>query len=193
MDERRSIVPVSDSLLPEARLVVERALHDTVYFSGALDAIRAAVLAPGADGRAIACVRDERIEGVIVFGFFAGANGAGRLQLAVVDEGSRRARVGRALAEEAFALLRAEGARFVLAELPEDERALPGARAYLEAMEFHLESRVEDYLREGVALAFMRRDFATGWRMHEGEERLCSSPSGLRSFRLRQRGGCLLG
>jgi len=160
--ERRSIVPISRSLLAQARLIVERALHDTAYLDGALDALRAAVDAPGAERRALACVRDERIEGVIVFGFFGGANGAGRLQLAVVDEGSRRARVGRALAEEALALLQAEGARFVLAELPEDERALPGARAFLEALEFRLESRVEDFFRDGVALAFMRRDPAAG-------------------------------
>jgi ribosomal protein S18 acetylase RimI-like enzyme len=156
--ERRSIVPVSRSLLPQARLIVERALHDTAYLDGALDALRAAVIAPGADGRALACVRDDQVDGVIVFGFFGGANGAGRLQLVVVEEGSRRARVARALAEEAFKLLRAEGARFVLAELPEDERALPGARAFLEALAFRVESRVEDFFRDGVALAFMRRD-----------------------------------
>jgi ribosomal protein S18 acetylase RimI-like enzyme len=162
VDERRSIVPVSRSLLPQARLIVERALHDTAYLEGALDALRRAVVAPGADGRALACVREERMEGVIVFGFFGGASGAGRLQLAVVNEGSRRKRVGMALAEEALALLQAEGARFVLAELPEDERALPGARAFLEALEFCLESRIEDFFRDGVALAFMRRDSATG-------------------------------
>lgn len=162
MRERRSIVPVSRSLLPQARLIVERALHDTAYLDGGLDALGAAVDAPGADGRALACVRDERMEGVIVFGFFGGANGAGRLQLVVVDEGSRRARVGRALAEEAFALLRSEGARFVLAELPEDERALQGARAFLEALEFRVESRVEDFFRDGVALAFMRRNPGAG-------------------------------
>ncbi len=162
MGERRSIVPVSRSLLPPARLIVERALHDTAYLDGALDALRAAVNAPGADGRALAFVRDDQIDGVIVFGFFGGANGAGRLQLAVVEEGSRRAQVGRALAEEAFAVLHAEGARFVLAELPEDERALPGARAFLEALEFRLESRVEDFFRDGVALAFMRRDPGAG-------------------------------
>jgi ribosomal protein S18 acetylase RimI-like enzyme len=160
--ERRSIVPVSGSLQAQARRIVEQALHDTAYLEGALDALRTAVDAPGADGRALACVRDERIEGVIVFGLFAGANGAGRLQLAAVDEGSRRTRVGRALADEAFALLRSEGARFVLAELPEDEHALPGACTFLEALGFRLESRVEDFFRDGVALAFMRRDSATG-------------------------------
>lgn len=162
MRERRSIVPVSRSLLPQARLIVERALRDTAYLDGALDALRAAVETPGADGRALACVRDERIEGVIVFGFFGGASGAGRVQLAVVDQGSRRAHVARALAEEAFALLRSEGARFVLAELPEDEHALPGARAFLEALGFSQESRVEDFFRDGVALAFMRRDPGAG-------------------------------
>ena len=43
MRERRLIVPVSPELLPGALRVVERALADTRYLAGALDALRSAV------------------------------------------------------------------------------------------------------------------------------------------------------
>lgn len=158
MSVRREIVPVSRSLLANAVLLVERALADTPYLDGALDALRSAASAPGADGRALASVREERLEGVIVFGFFGGANGAGRVQLAVTDEWARRTHVGTALMDEATTLLRADGARFVLAELPDDPRALPGARVFLESASFREESRVDDFYRIGVALSFMRRE-----------------------------------
>ena len=138
--------------------LVERVLGDTPYLDGALEALCSAVGAPGADGRALASVAGERVEGVIVFGFFGGAVGAGRLQLAVVEESSRRTRVGRALVEHAIALLGGEGARFLLAELPDDPRALHGARAFLESASFREESRVDDFYRVGVALSFMRRE-----------------------------------
>ena len=158
MSERRLIAPVTPALLPRATRVVERALHETPYLTSALGTLRSAVSAPSAAGRALATVRDEQLEGVLVFGFFGGTNGAGRLQLAVIEEGARRARAGRTLVDAAIAVMRAEGARFVLAELPEDPRALPGARAFLESMSFREESRVENFYREGVALSFMRRD-----------------------------------
>lgn len=158
MRARREIVSVTRLLLPRATQLVERALDGTPYLDGALDALRLAVRAPGGDGRALACVISERIEGVIVFGFFGGADGAGRLQLTVIEESSRRTRAGRTLAVHAIALLGREGARFVLAELPEDPGALPGARAFLESLSFTQESRVENFYREGIALSFMRRD-----------------------------------
>lgn len=158
MSVRREIVPVSHSLLPHAVLLVEHALADTPYLDGALDALRRAIGTPGADGRALASMREGRLEGVIVFGFFGGANGAGRVQLAVTDASARRTRVGTALMEQALTLLRADGARFVLAELPDDPRVLRNARAFLESSSFREESRVEDYYRLGVALSFMRRE-----------------------------------
>jgi ribosomal protein S18 acetylase RimI-like enzyme len=155
---RREIVPVSRALLPHAVLLVEHALADTPYLAGALDALRSAVSAPGADGRALASMREERLEGVMVFGFFAGAHGAGRVQLAVTDAWARRTHAGTALMEEATTMLRADDARFVLAELPDDPRALRGARAFLETSSFREEGRVEDFYRSGVALSFMRRE-----------------------------------
>jgi ribosomal protein S18 acetylase RimI-like enzyme len=158
VSERRLIVPVSHPLLPRASDVVERALRDTHYLSGALDTLQSAVRAPGAEGRALASMVGDDVEGVIVFGVFGGASGAGRLHFVAVENRARRAGVARALVSTAIASLAASHARFVLAELPDDPRELGGSREFLEALGFHEESRVDDFYRDGIALAFMRRE-----------------------------------
>jgi len=138
--------------------VAQRALHLTPYLTAALDALRSAVGAPGADGRALASVRDGEVEGVVVFGLFGGANGAGRLHFVLVYNEARRSGAARALVDAAIEALAAQHARFVLAELPDDPDALPGAREFLRSLGFAEESRVDDYLRDGIALSFMRRE-----------------------------------
>lgn len=158
MSDWRTIVTVSAELLPQATLVLERVLRDTPYLDGALDALRSAVESPGDDARAVGTMLEGRLESVIVFGFFGGADGAGRVQLTVIDADVRRMRLGWLLVEDAVSYLETRGARFVLAELPNDPRALPGARDFLESMSFREESRVEDFYRAGVAQLFMRRE-----------------------------------
>lgn len=138
-----------------------RALGLSSYAAGALESLELAVRAPGAEARAVGALHGETLEGVAVFGEFAGAVGAARLHLVVVDEGARRSGVGRALVEAAVAHARNEASRFVLAEVPDDARALPGAREFLAALGFREESRVEDFFRDGVALTFVRRDLET--------------------------------
>lgn len=154
----REIVPISGTLLPEAVLLLERVLSGTPYLDGAVETLASAVQSPGAGGRAMGTIVDEHLESVIVFGFFGGAHGAGRLNLTVVEPEARRARMGWLLVEDAIDQLRHHGARFVLAELPDDPRALIGAREFLESMRFREESRVENFYRDGIALSFMRRD-----------------------------------
>lgn len=154
----RLIVPVSPSLLPRASAVVERALRATHYRLGALDALRSAVAAPSPDGRALATMTGDDIDGVIVFGIFGGTSGAGRLHFVAVESGARRTGAARALVDAAIESLAASGARFVLAELPDDSRHLPGARDFLVALGFSEEGRVEDFYRDGVALSFLRRE-----------------------------------
>jgi ribosomal protein S18 acetylase RimI-like enzyme len=158
VSERRSIVPVSPSLLSRACAAVERALHDTHYVDGALDALRSAVAAPGPDGRALACMSADVLNGVIVFGLFGGASGAGRLHFVLVEQASRRTGVARALVGAALDALTVSGARFALAEVPDDARELPGARDFLRALGFSEVSRVDDFCRDGVALSFLRRE-----------------------------------
>ena len=156
MSERRQIVPVSPALRSGTSALITRALEGTRYLDGALEALHAAIASPSADARALASTVDARIDGVVVFGCFGGASGAGRLQIVAVERAARRAGVGAALAREALDALRADGARFALAELPDDALGLPDAREFLESLGFVEESRVEDFYRDGLALAFMR-------------------------------------
>ncbi len=162
MSDWRTIVTVSAELLPQASLVIERVLRGTPYIDGALDALRSTVESPGADARAVGTMLEGRLESVIVSGFFGGTDGAGRVQLTVIDADVRRMRLGWLLVEHAISYLGTKGARFVLAELPDDPRALPGARDFLESMSFREESRVDNFYREGVAQLFMRREIIRG-------------------------------
>jgi GNAT superfamily N-acetyltransferase len=157
---RRSIVAVSPSLLPPAAALVERVLRGTHYLAGALDALRSVVEAPGVEGRALASMMDHDMEGVIVFGSFGGTSGAGRLHFVVVENRTRRTGVARVLASEALESLAEAGARFVLAELPDDPHELTGSHEFLEALEFAEESRMDDFFRDGIALVFMRRELS---------------------------------
>lgn len=162
MTVRGTIVELDSPRLAPAAQLVARALGHTTYAGGALEALELAVRTPGSEARALGCVRDERVDGVIVFGAYAGAIGAGRIHLVIVDLALRRTGVGRLLVNAAVAHLRSDRARFALAELPRDEQALPGAFAFLAAMGFREESRVEDFVRDAIALSFMRRDLARG-------------------------------
>lgn len=160
MSVRREIVELDIVRLPLAAHLLMRALALTPYAAGAIESVELAGRSPDADARALASVRGSAIDGVIVFGTFAGAVGAGRLRLVVVDDTSRRESVGRSLVEASIAHLRGEGARFVLAELPDDPRALPHARLFLASLDFREESRVENFFRDGVPLVFLRRELA---------------------------------
>ncbi|MDB4911837.1 MAG: hypothetical protein JWO39_2660 [Gemmatimonadetes bacterium] len=162
MSERQLIVPVSPLLLDRASAVVERALAGTRYLAGALDALRSAVRSPGPDGRALASMSGDDLEGIIVFGIFGGTSGAGRLHFVAVESAARRAGTARAMVDAALDALRAEHARFVLAELPDDPRELPDARGFLLALGFTQESRVDDFYRDGIALSFLRRELDRG-------------------------------
>ena len=83
--------------------------------------------------------------------------GAGALHGVVVSLPQRRLGAGRSLVRHAAGELRARGARFAIAEVP-DAPAVRDVLALLAADGFVEEARVADFYRDGVALAFMRRD-----------------------------------
>jgi len=158
---QRGIIELDTARLPLASQLVMRALALTPYAPGAIESLELAARSPNAESRALASVRGKAVDGVVVFGTFAGADRAGRLHLIVVDDASRREGVGRSLVNAAVARLRDERTRFVLAELPDDSLALPHARDFLASLDFRVESRVENFFRDGVALAFLRRELSS--------------------------------
>jgi ribosomal protein S18 acetylase RimI-like enzyme len=109
---------------------------------------------------AVAADPDGELVGAIVYGLTAGAAGAGALYGVAVTPPRRRTGAGRSLVRHAARELRARGARFALAELPDDP-AMHDVLALLAADGFVEEARVADFYRDGVAQAFMRRNFGS--------------------------------
>jgi len=99
------------------------------------------------------------ITGFALYGFVAGAAGAGRLRAAAVAPLARRRGVGRALVENVVAELRDDGARFVIAELA-DAPEMRFLSVLLEACEFAEEGRAGDLVRDGMAMRYLVRRLA---------------------------------
>jgi ribosomal protein S18 acetylase RimI-like enzyme len=113
----------------------------------------------GAEGpyQGIVAEHGGRVVGVGVFGLMSGSSGAGTMYAAAVEPAYRRLGVGRALLERAASMLGAQGARFVLVEVPDDPAASAGFVALLQDAGFSEAARIPDLYRDGVALAFWRR------------------------------------
>jgi ribosomal protein S18 acetylase RimI-like enzyme len=134
-------------------------LAGSEYAEPLLDVLDGALAHDSDEYRAIAAWHDDAIVGLIVFGETAGALGAGRISLIAVDASVRERGVGAQLVDAACNELTARGARFAMMELPGEPRFAPVCRLAVR-MGFREHGRIDDYLREGVALLLLRRDFA---------------------------------
>jgi GNAT superfamily N-acetyltransferase len=151
------IRPLAEHDLDAARALLRDSVP-TVSLLESLSSVReAAALAPSDEQRALAADVDGELAAVAVFGEYAGAAGAGRLQLVAVGPPHRRHGIGSLLVERVTSELRARGARFILAELPEERPALDDYFAFLRARGFVEESRIPDFHREGAALVILVR------------------------------------
>lgn len=99
------------------------------------------------------------ITGFALYGFVAGAAGAGRLRAAGVAPMARRRGVGRALVETVVAELRDDGARFVIAELA-DAPEMRFVSVLLDACGFGEEARASDLVRDEMAMRYLVRRLA---------------------------------
>ena len=142
---------------PAARalLAAESARH--AYAERALEVLDAAVRG-SAEYRVVVAESGGTPVGVLVYGTTAGAVGAGALYGIAVAERWRRRGTGAELVRHGAEALRAGGARFALAEVPDDESAVGDVLGLLAAAGFREESRVPDFYRDGVALLFLRRE-----------------------------------
>lgn len=142
-----------------ARALAHTALADAPYAPSMLAPLDAALRSESEEYRALVVRENTALIGLIVFGATAGALGAGRIYFVAVDGSARRRGLATALIEAACAELRSLGARFVAMEMPEEPR-LDGACAVALRAGFRREGRLSDYVRDGVGLAFLRRDLA---------------------------------
>lgn len=146
--------PDLDAALEILREVVSGSPHGEEL--GAV--LHRAAMAPSDEARGIVGVQGDAVVGVVVYGEFAGASGASRVHLVAIAEPVRGVGIGTALMARAIEELRSRGARLVLAEVPDDPEVLGDYWAFLAACGFREEARVPDHVRDGVALAFLRRD-----------------------------------
>ena len=129
----------------------------TPYVDRVVELLDQAARGGTSEASALVIERDGTIAGLILFGLVAGTSGAARIHALVVDRGVSADDVGGRLASAAAATAAAAGARLLLAELPDDP-ALGPVPAVLARSGFREEARVPDFFRDGVALAFLRRD-----------------------------------
>jgi ribosomal protein S18 acetylase RimI-like enzyme len=132
-------------------------LGDAPHAEPMLAALGNALTRTSDEYRAMVARDGRTLVGVIVFGEIAGAHGAGRIYLVAVDGAARRRGIATALIDAACRQLSARRARFVMVELPGHAR-LTDVRLLMERAGFREEGRMDDYVRDGVPLLFLRRE-----------------------------------
>jgi ribosomal protein S18 acetylase RimI-like enzyme len=149
------------SLLPEdaqgTRILLMGALGVTPYIDRALEVLAFAERGNDPEHRGSVIARDGTVAGLALFGTIAGTAGGARLHAAALAPGVQADDVGGRLMRAVSDSARALGARYVLAEMPDDP-ALGTVLALLREHGFREEARVPDFYREGVALTFLRLD-----------------------------------
>jgi ribosomal protein S18 acetylase RimI-like enzyme len=127
------------------------------YSASLRSALDPALAGVTAESRGMVALQAGRAVGVAVFGGIAGALGAGRIQLVVVERDLRRRGIASCLVDGALAELAAAGMRVAFVELPDDP-LLSAVKQLLGRCGFRIDARVADYFRDGVDLAILRHD-----------------------------------
>lgn len=145
-----------------ARALVNSAVGGTPYAVRLLELLAEALAGADSEVRALVYARRRELTGLGMYGEIAGATGAARLFLLLpVDGGPDGDRTITMLLDAITAHAAASGARFLLAEVP-DDAAAPALALPLLRHGFVEAGRVVDYFRDGVALLLMRRGLDRG-------------------------------
>ncbi|MDE3172804.1 MAG: hypothetical protein KGN74_07005 [Gemmatimonadota bacterium] len=136
-------------MTPYARRLAEAALGGTPYLARALELLAAAEGPASDECCAVWSEHGGGATSLALVGLVAGAQGAGRVHLLVGDDPH--------LVSRACDVLRAMGARFAMAEWPDDAPFAAASRRLREEG-FREEARVPDFYRAGVDQVFLRRD-----------------------------------
>jgi GNAT superfamily N-acetyltransferase len=127
----------------------------TPYIDRALEVLELAERGNDPEHRALVIARDGTVAGLILFGEIAGTSGGARLHTAALAPGIEVDDVGDRLMRAVRDVARDAGARYLLAEMPDDP-ALGTVLTLLREHGFREEARVPDFFRAGVALSFLR-------------------------------------
>ncbi|HEX5073636.1 MAG TPA: GNAT family N-acetyltransferase [Gemmatimonadaceae bacterium] len=148
--------PAVDDDLAAMRAFVEQDLAATPYRTVADYFLRLASDGAASEARAIVSEYAGAVVGFALFGEVAGAIGTGRVHFVSVTSAMRLHAIGAALCEAAVGDLAANGARLVVAEVPDELSFLPG-RKLLARCGFVEIGRVADYVRDSTDLVVLAR------------------------------------
>jgi len=152
--------PLTPADAPIANALLAEAFGETLHAESPRAALARALAGDApAEARGIVAVLADAVVGVAVHGAVAGTIGAARLHAVAVASAVRRRGIGGALIAAAVAEQRRRGARLVVVECA-DADAFGAGRALLLRCGFLEESRIADYVRDGIGLSFLRLDLA---------------------------------
>ncbi|HEX4469472.1 MAG TPA: hypothetical protein VH080_08050 [Gemmatimonadaceae bacterium] len=141
-----------------ARVLLMGALGVTPYIDRAMEVLQLAEVGAGHDDehRALVIERDGTVAALVLFGAVPGTMGVQKLHAAALAPSVSAEDVGQRIVRAVLDEARGDGARLVVAELPDDP-AMGQLRALLASEGFNEEARVPDFYRDGVALTLLRR------------------------------------
>ena len=143
------------------RALTEREFARVPEGEAASSAIESALAGSSDEYRAVVCEDRGDVIGIAVYGPIAGAVGTAKLHAILVTAAARTRGIAAGLCDHVAAELAADGARLMVAELPDTPALRPGA-LLLERCGWREESRVADFFAEGVALRLFRRELRDG-------------------------------
>ena len=147
--------PITPEDRQGARVLLMGALGVTPYIDRALEVLELAERGNDEEHRALVIARDGTVAALALFGRIAGTANGAKLHTAVLAPGVRAEEIGPRLMKAVTESLRADGAQFLLAELPDDP-AIGNILTLLRHQGFKEEARVPDFYRDGIALSFLR-------------------------------------
>jgi ribosomal protein S18 acetylase RimI-like enzyme len=151
-----SFRPAADVDRQTLDALVAQSFAATRFAEVPLYALRSVFERPATDAQAIVAEGARTIVGFALFGTVAGTIGTARINFIGVPTAERRRGIGSRVCEAAVSQLVEQGARSIVAELPDDPLFV-GGRAVLARCGFAEVSRVADYYSDGVDLVILER------------------------------------
>ena len=155
------IRPLRDDDSSSIRALTEHEFARVPEGEAARSAIESALAGPSEEYRAIVFEEQGDVVGIAVYGAVAGTVGTEKLHAILVTASARMRGVAVRLCDHVASELAAEGARLMVAELPDTPALRPGMQL-LERCRWREEANVPDFFADGVALRLYRRELREG-------------------------------
>lgn len=150
-----SIRRLRDADFASVRALAERELAPVPEGEAARSAVESALAGVSDEYRALVAEEAGEVVGVAVYGPVAGTIGTAKLHAILVTAAARMRGVAARLCEHLAREVAGDGARLLMAELPDTAALRPGA-ALLERCGWREEARIPDFFADGVALLLYR-------------------------------------